>query len=137
MNKEIAASRLFDVIKVDTTSSSDADFLATHVPFRHIKLRHGGGLGKDFEDISEEDIWQKYVRDPGDRHQFIVVQGVNGSGKSHLIRWLYTKFQGHAHDDETVMFIRRSDNSLKGTIRQLLSLPETRDLPNRDACERM
>ena len=75
MNKEITSGRLTEVIKVDTTSSSRADFLATHVPFRHIKLKHGGGLSQDFETISEDEIWQQYVREPGERHQFIVVQG--------------------------------------------------------------
>ena len=58
MNKEIAIERLDEVIKVDTTSSTPADFLATHVPFRHIKLKHGGGLGMDFEEVSEEYIWE-------------------------------------------------------------------------------
>ncbi|MBO6282650.1 MAG: ATP-binding protein, partial [Pseudobutyrivibrio sp.] len=137
MNKEITSERLTEVIKVDTTSSSKADFLATHVPFRHIKLKHGGGLSQDFETISEDEIWQQYVREPGERHQFIVVQGANGAGKSHLIRWLYTKFQAQPQENEAVIFIRRSDNSLKGAIRQLLDRPETRDLPHRDTYERL
>ena len=137
MNKEITSGRLTEVIKVDTTSSSRADFLATHVPFRHIKLKHGGGLSQDFETISEDEIWQQYVREPGERHQFIVVQGANGAGKSHLIRWLYTKFQAQPQENEAVIFIRRSDNSLKGAIRQLLDRHETRDLPHRDAYERL
>ena len=137
MNKEIAATRLAEVIKVDTTSNTPADFLATHVPFRHIKLKHGGGLGQDFEDVSEEDIWETYVRSPGDRHQFMVVQGANGTGKSHLIRWLDTKFQAQPPDGEVVIFIRRSDNTLKGTIRQLLELPELQSLPQKEVYERL
>ena len=137
MNKEIAIERLNEVIKVDTTSSTPADFLATHVPFRRIKLKHGGGLGMDFEEVSEEDIWERYVRSPGECHQFVVVQGANGTGKSHLIRWLDTKFKAQPTDGEIVIFIRRSDNSLKGTIKQLLTLKELQNLPHRDVYERL
>lgn len=139
MNKEIAQRRLNEVVQVDTVTNSTADFLATHVPFRQIKLKHGGGRSQEFEPISEEDIWNSYVSSPGDRHQFIIVQGASGTGKSHLIRWLYTKFEAKKENltDEAVMFIRRSDNSLKATIKQLLDLPETANLPNREIYERL
>ena len=132
MNIEIARQRINEVIQVDTNTNTESDFLATHVPFRKIKIKNGGGKTDDFKYISEAEIFEKYIRDPGERHQFIVVQGASGSGKSHLIRWFATKFNTFKHENETVIYIRRSDNSLKGTIRQLLDLDEIRNLPNRE-----
>ena len=38
MNKQIALTRLKDVLNVDSINSTQADFLATHVPFRKIKV---------------------------------------------------------------------------------------------------
>ena len=36
MNSEIAKSRIGEVIRIDTVTSTQADFLATHVPVQNI-----------------------------------------------------------------------------------------------------
>ena len=37
MNSEIAKSRIGEVIRIDTVTSTQADFLATHVPVQNIR----------------------------------------------------------------------------------------------------
>ena len=71
------------------------------------------------------------------RHQFVAVYGQSGTGKSHLIRWLEARYRNDRPSEEVVLFIRRSDNTLKGTIRQLLETPEVREIANRDVIERL
>ena len=39
MNSEIAKSRIGEVIRIDTVASTQADFLATHVPVNHIHIK--------------------------------------------------------------------------------------------------
>lgn len=39
MNSEIAKSRIGEVIRIDTVTSTQADFLATHVPVQNIHIR--------------------------------------------------------------------------------------------------
>lgn len=42
MNSEIAKSRIGEVIRIDTVTSTQADFLATHVPVQNIHIRKSG-----------------------------------------------------------------------------------------------
>lgn len=137
MNLEIAKSRVNRVIQQDTNANSEADFLATHIPFEGIKIRNGGSSVDEYRLISEEDLFEKAIKTPGDVDQLIVIYGSSGSGKSHLIRWFASKFSSFDHENETVIYIRRSDNSLKGTIRQLLDLDEIKDLPNKEIYKRL
>ena len=54
-------------------------------------------------------------------HQLIVVDGSSGSGKSHFIRWIEAKLSVLDFQNDVVLMIRRSDNTLKGTIKHLYS----------------
>lgn len=137
MNIEIAKQRINQVIQADTNANSEADFLATHIPFEGIKIKSGGSSVDEFAQIAEEQLFENYIKDPGDTHQLIVIYGSSGSGKSHLIRWFASKFASFEHENETVLYIRRSDNSLKGTIRQLLELDEIKDIPNRELYKKL
>ena len=138
MNLSIAKERLASVVKPDSITASQGDFLVTHVEIKKLVL-----LNK-FEFVpasqkftSEEDIYKKIIINPTNRHQFIVVYGQSGTGKSHLIRWFETRFKVDQPDDEVVLFIRRSDNTLKGTIRQLLEKPEVQDISNKEIIKRL
>ncbi len=137
MNIDIAKLRINQVIQADTNANSEADFLATHIPFEGIKIKTGGSAVDEFTQIAEEQLFERYIKAPGDTHQLIVIYGSSGSGKSHLIRWFASKFASFDHENETVLYIRRNDNSLKGTIRQLLELDEIKDIPNRDLYKKL
>lgn len=139
MNVSIAHKRLNEVLMVDSVNSTQFDFLATHVPFRTIKIKHGITTDRDNESISEEEIYSRYFEsdDMYNKHQFIVVEGSSGSGKSHFIRWLYAKLSTSELNKDVVLLIKRNDNTLKSTIKQLLDIPEIKNIKNREAYERL
>lgn len=138
MDSSIARDRLSYVIKPDSITTSQGDFLATHVAIKKLHLLSRFDImptgGKDY---SEEAIYKKFVLNPENKHQFIAVYGQSGTGKSHLIRWFEAKFQYDKPENEVVLFIRRSDNTLKGTIRQLLATAEVKEIANREVFERL
>ncbi len=138
MNSVIAKERLACVVKPDSVTTTQGDFLATHVAMKKLVL-----LNK-FESVptkdiyyTEEEIYEKYVRNPSNIHQFIAVYGQSGTGKSHLIRWFEARYAQDRPDNEVVLFIRRSDNTLKGTIRQLLEKQEVQEISNKDIIKRL
>lgn len=139
MNTAIAKKRINQVLKIDSIDSSDSDFLATHVPFRKIVV--GTKSGDQFEETykSEEDIYRDIFNNEltQNQHQFIIVEGSSGAGKSHFIRWLYAMLSTKEEKDDVVLLIRRSDNTLKGTIRQLLEIKEVKEISNKEAYERL
>lgn len=139
MNKEVMLTRLKDVLNVDSINSSQADFLSTHVPFREITVTNDLSGTPISERISEEDIFNKYFEDSSkyNQHQLIVVDGSSGSGKSHFIRWIQAKLSANEIKNDVVLMIRRSDNTLKGTIKQFLNIEEVKNIRNKDIYERL
>lgn len=138
MDRIIASERIASVIKPDSITVLQGDFLATHVALDKLylldKFEYTPSEKKNF---SEEEVYQKYICNPENRHQFIAVYGKSGTGKSHLIRWFETRFEQEKPENEVILFIRRSDNTLKGTIRQLLEKPEVQEIANREVYERL
>lgn len=137
MHLKIAKTRMNEVIRTDTVASSEADFLATHVPFKKVLILKGGALEKGGSSSNEEEIYNNYIINSDNKHQFIVVSGVSGAGKSHLIRWFAARLKQSELDNEVVLFIRRSDNTLKGTIKQLLNIDEVSQIPNKEVYDRL
>lgn len=143
MNSEIAKLRINEVLRPDTMTTTNGDFLATHVPVRGIELYTKYDINDPTKSVkfeeaeSEEDVLRQFIANPGDRHQFILVMGESGAGKSHLIRWFNDRLSNDKHDDEVILFIRRSDNTLKGTIKQLLEKPEIANLSNKERYKRL
>ena len=137
MNSEVAKQRLSEVVRIDTITSSYGDFLATHVPFKQIQLQKEYDSNAVSKTYTEEEIYKRVVLNPKDQHQFVLVIGSSGAGKSHLIRWFDAKIERQKPDSEVVLFVRRSDNTLKGTIKQLLEQPEVASIQNKDLYERL
>lgn len=138
MNSSIARDRISSVVKPDSITASQGDFLATHVAIKRIHLLTKFDIapagGKDY---SEDAVYKRFVLNPDNRHQFIAVYGQSGTGKSHLIRWFEARYQYDKPENEVVLFIRRSDNTLKGTIRQLLATPEVQEIANKEVYDRL
>ena len=137
MNSEIAKQRLSEVVRIDTITSSYGDFMATHVPFKQILLQKEYDASAVSKTYTEEQVYKKVVLNPKDQHQFVLVIGSSGAGKSHLIRWFDAKIDKQKPESEVVLFVRRSDNTLKGTIKQLLEKPEVASIQNRELYERL
>lgn len=138
MNFSIAKDRLAAVVKPDSITTSEGDFLATHVEIKKLVLLNKFDVAPTPKKyISEEDIYKNYVLNPNNQHQFMVVYGQSGTGKSHLIRWFSARYDVDKPEDEVVLFIRRSDNTLKGTIRQLLEKSEVQEISSKDIIKRL
>ena len=139
MNKQIALKRLKDVLNVDSINSTQADFLSTHVPFRRITVTNDLSGTPISDYISEDEVFSKYFNnsDIYNEHQLIVVDGSSGSGKSHFIRWIEAKLSALDFQNDVVLMIRRSDNTLKGTIKQFLNIEEVKNIKNKDIYERL
>lgn len=138
MNSEIAKQRLSEVVRIDTITSSYGDFMATHVPFKQIQLQKEYDVTPTIsKTYTEEKIYKKVVLNPKEQHQFVLVIGSSGAGKSHLIRWFDAKIEKQKPESEVVLFVRRSDNTLKGTIKQLLEKPEVASIHNKDLYDRL
>lgn len=139
MNITIAPKRIGQVLRIDSIDSTDSDFLATHVPFRKIVVNTRSGNQFEEANRSEEDVYKDIFDGDAhhEQHQFVIVEGSSGAGKSHFIRWLYANLINREDDNDVVLLIRRSDNTLKGTIRQLLDIKEVKEIANKEAYERL
>lgn len=139
MDIQIAKQRIKDVLNVDSINSSKADFLITHVPFRQILVKNNFFDDVEAEKVSEEVFFSKHFlnQDIYNKHQLIVVEGSSGSGKSHFIRWINAKLESLENFNDVVLLIRRSDNTLKGTIKQFLDIEEIQNLKNKEVYDRL
>lgn len=139
MRSELVRQRLKDVLRVDSINSSKGDFLATHVPFKKMHVIHGHGTLQTVQEISEEAVFQTYFDNDSAReqHQLMIVEGSSGAGKSHFIRWIHARLTNLSLPDEVILLIRRSDNTLKGTIKQLLEMEEVQHIQNKEIYERL
>lgn len=142
MNIDIARKRYMDVIRPDVMHNSQSDFLATHVPMKKLYVTenltdHAEVPQQDKKyPKTEEEVYDQFMGEKKE-DQFVLVIGDSGAGKSHLIRWINTVLEMRKSENEIVLPIRRADNTLKGTIRQLIELPEVKDLPNRDLYKKL
>lgn len=139
MNKQIALKRLNEVLNVDSIDSSKADFLSTHVPFRRIMVTKDLAETPVSVHMPEDEVFSKYFNNSEkyNEHQLLVVDGSSGSGKSHFIRWIEAKLSAVESQNDVVLMIRRSDNTLKGTIKQFLNIEEVKNIKNKDIYERL
>lgn len=138
MNIEVARQRYKDVFLPDVIDNSQGDFLAKHVPMKNLLLLdHAEPNDSDRKHpLTEEAIYDQ-VFSASDDDQFVLVKGASGAGKSHLIRWFESMLQIHKQDNEIVLYIRRADNTLKGTIKQLIEVEEIKKLPNTELYKKL
>lgn len=112
------------VIKTDVIASEDAYFMATHVPFNNLEIVRGGQINSSGRAISEEQVYTELIYNPNNDHRFIIVRGNNGTGKSHLIRWLCARFKNDKErynpESEKIIFLRRLSNTIRGAVKQIL-----------------
>ena len=138
MNKEIALQRYKDVFLPDVIDNSKGDFLTKHVPMKNIFFTdHDELVENDKKSSLNEEQLYELVFSQQEEDQFILVKGASGAGKSHLIRWFHYMLEIRKPESEIILYIRRADNTLKGTIRQLLDLEQVKNLPNKDLYKKL
>ena len=121
-----------DAIKTDNIAAEDAYFFATHMPFSQLEIYQGGRTSQTPILMNEEEVFQNLVYNPENNHRMIIVRGDNGTGKSHLIRYLKAKFEKspstiYNPENEQIIFLRRLNNSVRGVFSQLLEQKAIRD----------
>lgn len=140
MEWKIVQDRLNEIIQVDVMADTEWDFMATHMPFKNLPVQYSGRQGDSIIQMSEEDIYQQIIFNPNNEHRMIIVRGPNGAGKSHLIRWFRARMQSDSQinleNEEKVVFIRRIDNTLRGTMRQLLEQNVVSDSAQREKMQK-
>lgn len=111
-------------IKTDVIASQDDYFMATHMPFSNLEVITGGNESGNTSLMSEEEVYQKLIYNPDNIHRMIIVRGNNGTGKSHLIRWLRSRYNNDSAkynpENEKIIFLRRLNNTIRGAISQIL-----------------
>jgi hypothetical protein len=113
------ASAARAVFRTEALEGEDAIFLATHTPIQDFSIR--GSHGNDIRQATEQGLLAA-LSDPERRHAFCTVLGEPGSGKSHLIRWLYVNWPPGR---DLPILLQRSDGNLEGALQQLkLRLPD-------------
>ncbi|MDG2015337.1 MAG: ATP-binding protein, partial [Pirellulaceae bacterium] len=123
---ELADAR--DLIQTDVaTQNEDAYFVALHQPplLREAKVpAHGRPPGEEFEKkepiANGQDRLLEYVRDevPEAGSLVVPVIGEPGTGKSHIVKWLFLQLRGR--EDFVVRHIPREGVSLGGVIELIL-----------------
>ncbi len=112
------SQRIGQVITKEATSVDSPTFMVTHTPLT--KLDYQTSL-QQITDTTEEGLFQELQRCADtNTHVFMAIQGIPGSGKSHLIRWLKERYETANSETECVLFIARAQCSLRSTLEQII-----------------
>lgn len=119
-------------IKTDDMATEDAYFMATHMPFAQLEVYRGGKTTATPKVMSEAEVFDNLVYNPDNEHRLIIVRGDNGTGKSHLIRYLKAKLEHspatvYNPANEQLIFLRRLNNSVRGAFSQLIEQEVIKD----------
>lgn len=119
-------------IKTDDMATEDAYFMATHMPFAQLEVYRGGKTTATPKMMSETEVFDNLVYNPDNEHRMIIVRGDNGTGKSHLIRYLKAKLEHspatvYNPANEQLIFLRRLNNSVRGAFSQLIEQEVIKD----------
>src|SRR5260221_690484 len=113
--------RISQVINKEAVSIEKATFLATHAPLNSITYER---ILQQITDKSERGLLHELRRCAAEqRHTFAVVQGIPGTGKSHLIRWLkesYAVADKENQGNDVILLIERAQCNLRGTLLQII-----------------
>lgn len=101
------------IFVTEALEGDDAIFLATHTPIKGFDV--DGRDKAEFAALDERAVLET-LSEPERKHAFCVVQGEPGSGKSHLIRWLWLNWPDGR---DVTLLLRRADGSLEGALGQL------------------
>ena len=110
------------VLRADAGNDADLPgvFAATHRPVAAVKEQAGAPAAK--LDDAAADALQVLAADGSDTNPLIVpVLGEPGTGKSHLVRWVWTQFGRLADPRFSVVYVPRARMSMAGVIERLLA----------------
>ena len=120
MDLEKYRNKIAQVIRTDATTVHENYFLITHSPFKQLNYLPSGTTEKGKQQYDEERFLEQQIFQKRNDHQFLIIQGDNGSGKSHFIRWIKERYIKEVSDEEAVLFISRSQSTLRGALSQII-----------------
>ena len=112
------------IMETDADFTPDHIFNAIHIPVS-ITKRFGTGSEEENVAYSPEELL-KDLQDDNIKHLVLPVLGASGSGKSHLVRWLYTNIRKNSSKEE-VLLIPKVGTNLKKIIQLILGNREGKD----------
>ncbi|MCS0671604.1 hypothetical protein, partial [Cytobacillus firmus] len=127
--------KLSDVFQINAITVEKDYFMLTHKPFKNIRMISKSLFLNGEQHLHENDLYDTIMSNR-DNHQFHVVKGDNGSGKSHLIRWIKEHYE-HEAQDEAVIFISRMQSTLKGAIQQIINAEVIRNHETSDRLKKL
>ncbi|WP_144553383.1 ATP-binding protein [Bacillus sp. X1(2014)] len=119
MDSKQYKQKLSNVFQINAITVDKDYFMLTHKPFKAIKMMSNSLFLSGEEFFHENDLY-RIIMENRQSHQFHVVKGDNGSGKSHLIRWIKEHYENDAQN-EAVIFISRMQSTLKGALLQIIN----------------
>jgi hypothetical protein len=106
------------VMDVEATQPEDHIFLATHHPIK--MYRQDLTEAQSRIPYDEESLLKDFLETPD--FAFVPVLGTSGTGKSHLIRWLYTRLKSLRREPHyRVLLIPKVGTNLKDIIERILN----------------
>lgn len=108
-------------LSTEAVSPSTSVFLATHAPLRI--SRRDPQLRTDVAGtaVTEEEVLQDFLYRPlGNGVLLMPVIGQSGTGKSHLVRWVYERTGRRPVDNRVVIHVPKASTSLRALVRILL-----------------
>ena len=125
-------STLEDVFPAQAHVQRKSYFLATHSPFKNFKiLKEKASIGEKHE----ADLLERLI-DKNTDFELAFIKGAPGTGKSHLIRWIFEEWIRRCPDDKAI-FIPRRDATLQGTLEKLIDSLMADDNNYQDLAEKL
>src|SRR4051794_36879883 len=107
-------------IPTEAATPSAEVLLATHAPLRITRRGASGGHAKS-EIVDEQQVLDEFLHSEPTMGVLVApVLGESGTGKSHLVRWAEAKIDANA-PKRHVIYLRKTDTSLKNVVEQLLA----------------
>jgi hypothetical protein len=103
------------VFPAQANTQREEYFLVTHSPFRSLIVDRAK---TELSTNSDQELFKRIAKQGSEQH-LVFIKGDPGTGKSHLIRWLYHSWQRSCPKDEAI-FIPRRDATLVKTIERLI-----------------
>lgn len=111
-------SMVRQVMDLEATQPEDHIFLATHYPTKMYRQRNVTDTQSQIP-YDEESFLKDFLETPD--FAFVPILGTSGTGKSHLIRWLYTRLRGICQEPHyRVLLIPKVGTNLKDIIERIL-----------------
>jgi len=110
-------------MNTDAINVKKTFFFATHSPFSNLEFAYSGRENAVKNKIGEEELYKKNIVEKLNVHHLIPVIGDNGTGKSHLIRWIHDKILIDPNINKNefeIILIRRQNATLQNSVKQLL-----------------